>query len=451
MDADGNITPQLAKALEAKGVNPNLMTDAGKDALVEQVRNARSGSLSTIVEDTVARELRLGNSSNGLAGLKLDSAGRAVRDDAALSAMKIGVDADSVQQIKRANPATKKAMGEMVQTAERLKGDSGFAATGARPSDIAGEEVVSRLKFVKSEIKSASRELKRIAETDLKNIDVDPTPVRQALEGHFREMGGRFVVKPDGSTRLDFSDSLIKEDKSSQRLIKKVFNLVPSGAPVSGRKMHNVKLQIDALVDFTKGSKHGLAETGRATGKKMRFEINSLLRNVSPEYASVNDIISRGLGVTDNLQKAIGKSIKLGSSKAGRSVGTGLRGLFSNNKSRGDLSQSLDDLDKFAQDMGGDFVTDYRALALFDDALSRRTGSPAKTSFQGGIEAGLAAGDIATGGASAGVRLSRDAAARARDRVLRGGARAAKSLSGPGKISDSEYFNALRKLIKQSQ
>ena len=175
------------------------------------------------------------------------------------------------------------------------------------------------------------------------------------------------------------------------------------GAP-DALRAHNLKRQIDALVDYQKTPQKGLTQSGENILKDVRRALNDALRTSDPDYARVNDIISQSLQLFDQLDSATASKITVKKTLSdSRGMGTELRKLFSNYQSRQDLDvaiRSMDDLaKKFASTsesrqlgpyLGGprsmtapNFNDSIVDLARFANVLDDKFGTVAKTSFEG--------------------------------------------------------------------
>jgi len=256
-----------------------------------------------------------------------------------------------------------------------------------RPSDFAGDAMMDRYRFVRQKMDEARLELDRIAKNDLKGKSVDVQPALDAMAETFGDLKIKVAGKsPSGKPILDFSDSIILKDRSAQRVIKDVLDLMGQGGKPDAARLHDLKRQIDALVEYSKTPQKGLTPKGEKFAKQMRSIINDQLRSISDDYARVNDVLSEGLDIIDEFRSAVGKRVDFASPKSDRAIGRELRKLFSNYRTRDQLDNVVVRLDDMSSRLGGDYQTNVHALSRFANALDDRFGASAKTSFQGDIE-----------------------------------------------------------------
>ena len=192
--------------------------------------------------------------------------------------------------------------------------------------------------------------------------------------------------------------------------------MATGGRPDAAR-LHNLKLQLDNLIDYGRTSQQLTAE-GQRTVKSIRAELNQVLRTVDPDYAKANDVVSRGLDAFDNLRQSAGTKVDIFADTADKAVGQQLRRLFSNTQARVNLEDTVKLLDDLADELGGSFNTNAYDLALFANNLDRKFGAVAETSIQGVMEAAQMASNVARadvpGMAAQGARFVKDKISKAR-------------------------------------
>jgi hypothetical protein len=181
------------------------------------------------------------------------------------------------------------------------------------------------------------------------------------------------------------------EDPTSQKIIKSVFRLLrhnPQG-PIDALRAHEVKRQIDSLIDFNKKSSKGLTDDGKRFAMSIRKSLNESIREVSPRYAKINDDLSRAITSLQGVEDSVGKRIDLFDNNANQAIGTEMRKLLSNYGVRQTLNNSLNVLDDTSKALGGSFGTNFRELNRFSNVLDKRFGSVAENSFKGNIDSAL--------------------------------------------------------------
>ena len=448
----GVVQPEFQKALAKYDI------DAG--ALVEDSGNLPviySGDKpAQVVDAIVKKQIRLSKPANYLAKLRLGEKGNIVRDELGALASKHGFDLGDIAAAKSGNLFTRKASQKMLRMQRAIMADK-TNVDKFRPSDVVGDSVMGRVKYVRDEANKLSKQLDNMASKELtisgrnllgdgnrlKGMSIDPTRIEKSvvtgLEGLNVQgldeimSGARGVNLSDAVFKKGFFDgSDIMTDKTSQRIIKDVFTLLkhnPDG-PIDALRAHNVKKQIDSLIDFNKKSSQGLTESGRRFAKSIRHEMNESVRDVSPKYAEVNDKLSRSIGAINDLEDAVGRRVDLFDANAHQAVGTDMRKLLSNYGTRQVLNNSLNGIDDTAKALGGTFDTNFRALNRFSNVLDSRFGSVATNSFTGSINSAL--------------DLNRLRSTSVKEAVIEKGLGAIADRFGP---NDQKAFDVMQKLL----
>lgn len=223
-----------------------------------------------------------------------------------------------------------------------------------------------------------------------------------------------------------FTGSLISENPSSKSIIRKSIKLLSEPGTTDASRAHDLKRQLDELIDFNKSGKQGLTESGRTFAKNLRFSINETIREVSPQYAKINDDLSMSIKSMNDFQKVLGPSIDVFDKGASSAVGQDLRGLLSNRKSRDRLNNAVNGIDDTARSLGGNFDVSVKDLTRFANTLDDRFGAVAETSLKGEIESVVREGARAT--------------------AIKKVAEKAEKLRG---INDANALNALTKILKR--
>ncbi|MEE9304389.1 MAG: hypothetical protein V3U84_11500 [Thiotrichaceae bacterium] len=432
-------TPELQKALDKKGL------DFG--AVEDDIRTLPAvfgdKSPAKVVDEIIISKLKEGSTADALFNLKIGKGGTAIKDIVGEEALKQGFQKGDITAAKTAGQPTKREMRKMLKMKRQIHADSS-KALDFRPTDVVGDNTMQRFKFIRANANRLRLELddiaKRAPSSDKKLIEsdatggflrgraIDPVRVSDSFFGGLDELGVEF----DQSTappKLNFKNSQISEDKTSQRIIKSVSNILAKGGEVDALKAHQFKRQLDTMLDFNKKSAAGLTDTGKKFAKTIRRALNDSIRDVSPRYAKINDELSASLDAMDSFDKALG-GIDAFADNADVAVGQTLRRLLSNAQSRANLDTALTNLDDVAQDMGGSFDTDIRRLILFNNTLDDRFGATAKGSFKGEIESSLRSGP-------------RQAA---KDFAFKKAAEKVQKVRG---INDSNAFNIMSKIINR--
>jgi len=428
---DGSPTRELRDLLNEKGLSYEVLTPEVQKSIPAVVpRSEITGSpVGQTAGEITSRELAAGGRQQGLAPYEQSPFGGIRRDQGAKEALGQDWDKGIVQMVKVASPDTKSQMSKMLEYMESIRNNP---SQRTRPSDVVGLAVAKRVNFVKDKLREASTELQTIAENKLKGQSINTAPVEQSfLDGlNNLDVGFKMVETKSGyKPEFDFKGSVIEADPSAQTMLKRTANLMANAGQVDAYRMHILKRQLDSLIDYQKKSKSGLTEEGRRLLKNVRASLNDTLREVNPDYARVNDTMSKSLRVFDSLNSNTAGKIDIFDSEM---MGQELRKLFSNYQTRVGLDNALADLDdlvsEFSKPAGKDvgfvipdakikevptFNESVRDLAMFANALDRQFGAVAKTGFEGGIEAGVANAmkgmeEVASGGKSGIIKATVD-------------------------------------------
>jgi hypothetical protein len=292
-----------------------------------------------------------------------------------------GFDADKLKVFASSTPLEKRKMLEMVKIAEKSLDDPIFAAAN-RPTDIAGDSLLRKINFVKKNQSDAGTQLGRVAR-GLKGKEVDiETPVNDFVvtaEG----MGIRF----DEDMIPSFEGSLIETVAPAKKIIEDIALKIRRSPTMDGQQAHEFKKFIDEIVTF--GKSEGLKGRTEALAKQLRAGVNDSVRDISQPYRDANKTFSDSVSAIDDLQKSVGKTVDLSGRHSDKAVGTSLRGLMSNIKSRANMMTAIENIESVANKQGGAFDDNILSQSLFAEELERIFKLAPKTGFQGQVTAGL--------------------------------------------------------------
>lgn len=396
-DYSGQPTKDLRKALNEFGLTWEGLTPEAK-AVIPELANQRTFSAQADVAGTVTpaviQQMKTGGREAGLAP-KMPSTdwlgNEAISPDpVAMSAIKQWRgDEGLIQMVKTSNNATRSDMFKMLEMSRRGRSDQSFANFN-RPSDIAGNAFIDRIKFIRDKASTARLALDEIANNDLAGVKMDAAPVINAFNEALNNLDVvQLKVEGRAAPILDFSDSIISQDKSSQNALNSLLMLMKQGGAPDALRFHKMKRQLDALIDFQKKSSEGLTESGRNVLKTIRYTLNDQLRQANPKYAEVNDIMSQSLDLFDFINSNTAGKVNIFDKNADKMLGTELRKLFSNYNTRVNLAEGVKQADDLAKLFGGNFNNDVTSLASFATSLDRQFGPVAKNSFMGEIQGAL--------------------------------------------------------------
>jgi len=388
LDEAGAPTPQFLAELEKMGLNFEDLASAARMRIPQQATE-RSTVLGVpkpkeSLDPMLAAQAREG--SEGSLAPIMARGERTIKDPLATEAIRQWDDKGLVQAVKTASPQTRAEMLKMLDIRRRIEDNKRLAQT-TRPTDITGQSAVKRIDYLRNVAKDARTQLNDIAQKDLAGKPMNPDPVVNVLRNNLAELNVRLETGSNGIPVPIFEGSQLSANPSSQRIIRTAIRLLSEGGAPDALRFHNLKRQLDELIDYRKSMQGGLTNSGQAFLKQLRAALNQELRNVSPQYGQVNDTLSDVLTVFDNLDDISGRRTNIFDPDAGVKLGQEFRKLFSNYGVRGDMLNTVQMLDEISTKYGGSFDDSIMDLAMFANALDTRFGSVAETSFKGQIEA----------------------------------------------------------------
>lgn len=437
-------TPAFERELQRQGlVYGDIIDD------IEQLAaQGADADPRTIAEQIAVRKLEQGDPSKSLVGRRLVN-GRPVDDDLAKEAVRQGIKAEDVQSLKTANAPTKSRMLQMLGLRRRMQILSDEAIEN-RPSDIAGNEAFERYKFIQGEAAKLRNQLNDIAEREfpentlpapgsstapgLRQLNVDVKPIKDEYVRLLNDLDIVATRTPDGGLKLDFGDSIVSKNAGSKKIIKDITDLLlkPQGPEFNAAQFHKIKLQIDDLINWRKATITGIPETGRDFAKNIRFQINQALREASPEYARVNDQLSKAIQAMESFDDVMGRRFDPYKERADETVGQALRKLMSNFDVRNDMITALKNIDKVAADLGQNFDVNLNKLVNFNYALQDRFGAEGRSTLTGNLQTAQRAERLLTEGPTReGIRV------------------AAEKIAGKLGPDEEKAFNALQRLLRR--
>ena len=351
-------------------------------------------------KDELAELFKSDPQNTKLAKYMQTGAGKLAKDKIATETIRQGYDEGVVAAIKGSSGADKAKMRKMLSILERGKGNARFAALN-RPSDVVGDSIKQRLRYVQKVNRQAGMKIKAASE-GLKGKSVDFEPAVMEFLGELDEVGVKFNPLK-GS--VSFTGSDFEKIPGAERAIKNILNRMRNTNPPDAYDVHRLKKFIDNHVEFGKTSDGSVGQAERIL-KKLRHNMDAALDGKFKAYDAANSTFAQTKGALDDIQKAAGTSIDFNSENLDKSLGVLSRRLMSNVQSRGQLLDSIKVLDDVTAANGATFNDDIVTQALFADELNSVFGASAKTSLQGELEKGLKAGARAATGDHVGAGLS---------------------------------------------
>jgi len=355
---------------------------------------------------------------------------RITKDKAAVETIKQGFDDGVVAAVKGASRQDKKAMLKMVNVMERGKNNARYAVDH-RPTDVAGDSLMKRVRVVFDTNRKAGNELDRVA----KGLKGKPVNTDDAVQKYIDDLGdmGISLEQGDDGVQLIFDGSDIEGLDGPIRVVKQAFKRLSSTNTSDAYDVHRMKRFIDEQVSYGK-SAEGLSGKTEGIMKGLRRNLDAALDSSFPEYDRVNTRYADTRGALDSLQSVAGKKIDLTGKNAEKAVGTLLRRLMSNVQSRVNLVDAIDEVEGVATKYGGKFDDDLLTQVLFADELDSVFKPVARTSFQGQIGQAV---DRAAKAAQGPKAVAIEAAGSLADRA-RG-------------INEEQAFKAIKRLLRESR
>lgn len=342
---------------------------------------ARMSAKRTAFKVKIANKIKAGETSSDVAKYISDGANGVVKDVYAINAIKQGFDESVISAIKGATRTDRVKMQAMTNIVKKAKSNALYG-TKNRPSDVAGNTLMERVRHIKKMNTSAGKRLGTVAKS-LKGKDADFTPAIKGFTDSLDEMG----VTITDDLKPSFAGSDVEGLAAPQNAISNIIKRMSSGkrgATPDAYDMHRMKKYIDEQVTYGK-SAEGLAGKTERVLKKLRRDLDSALDNEFPAYNKVNTRYADTVSALDSLQDVAGKKMDLFGPNADKAIGTLLRRLMGNAQSRVNLVDAVDDIERITKKYGGKFKDDVAVQMLYADELDNVFGPSTRTSFKAEI------------------------------------------------------------------
>lgn len=378
----------------------------------------------------IAQKLIEGSNDPKIATYKLVN-GKAKPDAIAQEAVKQGFDEGVIAPLKNASKTDKLKMLKMTNIMEKGVKDKLYATTN-RPTDVVGQTLQERLKYVFSKNIEAGRSLDGVAKS-LQGKNVDYTGPINNFINNLDGMGVKLKREGGGKIKAVFDGSDIEGLDGPQRVINRIVSRMSDTRPPDAYDLHRLKKYIDENVTYGGGGE-GLKGKTENILKSLRRDVDSVLDKNFPKYDKVNTQYSDTIKAIDDLQDVAGSKIDLRGENADKSIGQMARGVMSNNKSRVRLYETIGNVEDIAKKYGASFDDNFLMQSLYADELDRVFKPVARTSFQGQIDQAIQRG--------AGMASK----AGAMDAVVSAVGKGAEKLRG---INEENAFKSIKELLKQ--
>ncbi len=343
------------------------------------------------------------------------------------SARKQGFDDSVTTLVANASATDRRKMAQMVSIVEKGKGDARAKAL-TRTADVAGDALVKKIDFVKSNNQQAGQQLNRIAK-GLKGKEVD---VQEPVNKFFNDMD-ELGVTFDDKGKPSFAGSQIEGVAPAESLINKVALRLKRNPTPDALEAHQFKKFIDENVSFGKTAE-GLGGKTERVAKSLRKGVNDSISSKFDNYREANKRFSDTVTALDDLQDVAGRKLDFAGPNANKAAGTLLRSQTNNTKGRANLLTAIKNLEDTAQKYGGSFDDDILNLSIFADELDSVFGSGARTSLRG---------EVAKGNVDAAIDISQMTIPGA---LAVGAKRVNKAVQG---INEANQLKSIKELLKQ--
>ena len=328
-------------------------------------------------KEKIVEQIKAGGTDKTLAKYMINGSGKLKTDKIAQESVKQGFDQGVIAAVKGSSKVDRAKMSKMVETMKKGKENALFAMKN-RPSDIAGDSLLDRVKYIKQINRTAGKQVDDVAKS-LKGQKVDfDTPINNFMD-NLDEMG----VRLDGRFRPIFKGSDIEGLQGPQAAINNIVKRLSSGkrgVPPDAYELHRMKRYIDEIVTYGKTGEGLTGKTERIL-KKLRVDLDDALDTKFKAYKEANTTYAETVGALDSLQDVAGRKMDLFGPNADKAIGTLLRRMMSNVQSRVNLVDSVDNLDSIAKKYGANFSDDISIQMLFADELDTVFGPVARTSL----------------------------------------------------------------------
>lgn len=415
-------TVELEKALKKHNVTlASIMDDADESVVTftgPQLKALpppqKAEKLDDYVKRQIVKQLKQTSNKASLADKKLNATGSGyVPDDLGIKAVKAGYARGDVTAAKTADKPTRQAMARMAQIKRQIVEDSSYAQKEL-PLNVAGSEVFHQWGTLRNEAKKLTTQLNDLAKRPaitgktlprvagqgagkaggLKGLQIDNTPIqRQVIEGlrNFNIDIPQAVL--DDPRQLKefinssgvFQGSSISKNKASVKAVKDAIDILSEVKVGDAYDAHIAKRQLDEMIDYKRRSSQ-LTPSGERFVQAIRAELNKAVRKASPEYAKINDDLSKAIGAINSIVDGMPRKVDLFEDGAARAVGKQLRKLETNYSTEQSISNAINELDAAYRHFGNEPRINVRDLVTFNNTLDKRFGSSVRGGFQGQIE-----------------------------------------------------------------
>lgn len=278
------------------------------------------------------------------------------------------------------------AVRKMLNYVKKSKADARFAGKN-RVSDVLGETVAERFKFIDRKNKQAGKKLNAVLKAE-RDKPVNFDSAINSFADDLADLDIDILVGDDGVIAPDFGRSVLKNSEQAQGYIKDLVERMASDGGQTLFEGHSLKKFIDENSDLMT-VQEGLSKNAKFAIKKLRRNINNAMREASPNYAEANQQFSDTIDTINLLQKAVGKNVDLRSPNTDKALGTAFRKVLSNYQSRQQQLDLLAQMDRITGKYGGDFSDSMYDQLLVANELETMFDLAPRNTLQGQVKSGV--------------------------------------------------------------
>ena len=371
---------------------------AEQDVSAEAVKGAATGAAfgapigmaadkigRTLAERAIASRIKTGSGDKDLAPYELAKfkLGGIKNDKAAQKAIEQGFDDGLIQQIKTASKGDRAKMRQMVNVAKASVKDNRYAIHN-RINQVIGDSLAKRVDLLKTKMDDAAGQLDSVAKR-LKDVEVDHSGPMQRFIDDLRDLDVGYSNQ--GGVSIDLRGSMIEGADDAERTLKLIVGkLAGRDAPQSAYDIHRVKRLIDNMVVYGKGQEKGLKGEVLGAVKRLRHNLNEVLRDASDEYRQVNTQYSDHRQALEMLQDAWGGKVNMFGDSANKQLGIQSRKLLSNYAAGTNQMDAIENAERIIQQYGNRLDDNIMELVSVESALRSVVPQKLFNTFQGDIE-----------------------------------------------------------------
>ncbi len=307
---------------------------------------------------------------------------RIVRDNLAEAAIKQGWQPGVIAAMKAGTDLDRTKALQMVQRYKAGQRDEMLRAT-RRPTDIIGQSVDERVKFLVDTKKKSGAEIDRIAKETMIRKPVAYEPAMTKFETSLNDIGVTLNRNNEGNLVAVLRGSDIEGDRAAQALLNRILARFDNTDVPDAYKVHLAKRFIDTQVQYGKSKANPLTKQAERVVKGLRRDLNTALGEAFPAYKAANERYSDSIGALGDLQKGVGTSIDLDGDNVASALGTASRKLTSNYATRVNLMDALELLDQVAKKHGMKINDSVINQVIMANEIDRMFGATADTSLKG--------------------------------------------------------------------